>query len=81
MVTLNLVTDIEQVKRNIIQYNKELQEDQMNIRPNAIQQWYYIMELDMFGPSRYIGYQNVDIERYNNAFSLDGGKITYAMKK
>ncbi|MBO1626146.1 hypothetical protein [Bacillus arachidis] len=81
MGRLDLVTNIEQVKRNIIQYNKELQENKMTIRPNFIQQWYYIMELDMFGPSRYIGYQNVDILQYRDCHNLDGGKTTYAMKK
>ncbi|PEY34813.1 hypothetical protein CN354_16250 [Bacillus cereus] len=34
----------------------------------------------MFGPSRYISYQNVDILQYRTCHNLDGGKTTYAMK-
>ena len=81
MVNLNLVTNLNQVKQNLSQYNKELQEDKMTIRPNSIQQWYYIMDLDMFGPSRYIGYQDIDINKYNLSNMLDGGKTTKALSK
>jgi len=54
---------------------------EMTLRPNGVQQWYYMMELDIFGPSRYIGYQEIDINKYNRAYSLDGGKTTYALSE
>lgn len=81
MVRLQLVTHIDQVKQNLQQYNSELQNGQMSLNTNGVQQWYYIHELDLFGPSRYIGYADVTIKKHERAFSLSGGKTTQALNK
>lgn len=80
-IDLELVTDLEQVKKNLIQYNKELQNGEMTLRTNGVQQWYYVHELGLFGPSRYIGYIDINIQKHNKARELDGGKTTQAMSK
>lgn len=81
MVRLQLVTHIDQVKQNLHQYNSELQNGQMSLNTNGVQQWYYIHELDLFGPSRYIGYADVTIKKHERAWSLNGGKTTQALNK
>ncbi|WP_391203254.1 hypothetical protein [Psychrobacillus sp. L4] len=78
---LNLVTNLDQIKQNLKQYNHELQNGEMTLRTNGVQQWYYMMELDLFGPSRYIGYEGVTIHKHSQAFGLDGGETTRALNK
>ncbi|MEK4713573.1 hypothetical protein [Sporosarcina sp. FSL K6-5500] len=78
---LNLVTNLDQIKQNLKQYNHELQNGEMTLRTNGVQQWYYMMELDLFGPSRYIGYEGVTIHKHSQAFELHGGKTTSALNK
>lgn len=77
---LPTVSSVEEVRINICQYNEELAEGVMSLRTNGVQQWYYIEEIDLFGPSRYIGYKDVTIEKHKNAH-LDGGKTEGALKK
>jgi len=34
--------------------------------------WYYIKEIDMFGPNKYIGYKEINTSKYNRGYGLDG---------
>ena len=81
MVHLQLVTHIDQVKQNLQQYNSELQNGQMSLNTNGVQQWYYVHELGLFGPSRYIGYADITIQKHERAGRLDGGETTQALNK
>ncbi|QIC47155.1 hypothetical protein GAG94_08525 [Lysinibacillus sphaericus] len=81
MVRLQLVTNLEQVKQNLQQYNLELQNRQMSLNTSGVQQWYYIHELDLFGPSRYIGYADITIQKHERASYLNGGETTQALSK
>lgn len=81
MAHLEVVTTIDQVKQNLKQYNFELQNGEMTLSTNRVRQWFYIMELDLFGPSRYIGYQNITIQKHQQASHLDGGETNNALSK
>ncbi|MFS0576426.1 hypothetical protein AB1K83_12375 [Sporosarcina sp. 179-K 3D1 HS] len=81
MVHLQLVTHIDQVKQNLQQYHSELQSGQMSLNTNGVQQWYYVHELGLFGPSRYIGYADITIQRHERAGRLNGGETTQALNK
>lgn len=78
---LKLIENLDEVKRNIIQYNQELKEGRMHLGTNGVQQWYYIEEIDLFGPSRYIGYQDVTIEKHTRSSWLSGGETTKQINK
>lgn len=81
MVTLNLVGNIYQVKQNLEQYNLELKNDEMTLSPKQVEQWYYVHHLSLFGPSRYIGYADITIEKHRDADYLNGGETTQRLKK
>lgn len=81
MVHLQLVTTLDQVKQNLNQYNLELQNGEMTLSTNRVRQWFYSMELDLFGPSRYIGYQDITIQKHQQALHLDGGETNNALSK
>lgn len=81
MGTLNLVEHIQQVEKNLEQYNLELKNGEMTLSPKRVEQWYYIHDSNLFGPSRYIGYTDITIEKYMDADYLDGGETTQRLKK
>ncbi|MGE7662658.1 HNH endonuclease [Peribacillus sp. NPDC097197] len=79
-----LVEDVTEVKDNIRQFNNDISSDDELRRRflSRYRQWYYIAELDMFAPSKFIGYKNMNAYRYNNK---DGngadGRVTEAVLK
>ncbi len=81
MGTLNLVEHIQQVEKNLEQYNLELKNGEMTLSPKRVEQWYYIHDSNLFGPSRYIGYTDITIEKYMDADYLHGGETTQRLKK
>lgn len=78
---LQIVTTLDQVKKNLKQYNLELQNGEMILSTARVQQWFYIMELDLFGPSRYIGYEDITIQKHQQATNLDGWETTNALSR
>ncbi|MBT2663260.1 hypothetical protein J7E35_19710 [Bacillus sp. ISL-45] len=62
----DLVTSLAEVKSNIEQFNQDLkaQTDIVN-QLTQFKHWYYIPSIDSFGPSKYIGYKDMDTERYD----------------
>ncbi|MBB5174545.1 hypothetical protein [Texcoconibacillus texcoconensis] len=60
-----LVTSYDQVVQNVQQFNADL-ENETDIVTQLTQftHWYYFPELDMYGPSKFIGYQNMNTSRY-----------------
>lgn len=60
-----LVTSLREVVNNINQFNKDL-EDNTDITSQLTMfiHWYYIPDLNAFGPSKYIGYKNMNTPKY-----------------
>jgi 5-methylcytosine-specific restriction enzyme A len=77
-IKLPLVENIIEVLENIKTFNKELSNSQHLIRKlSSFKQWYYCSELDMFGPSMFIGYKKNTADEYergtsNNDRYMDG---------
>jgi hypothetical protein len=80
-----LIESLDEVKRNIIQFNRDVKENEEMRRRflSHFRQWYYIKELDMFAPSKYIGYKNMGANRYNNkdVAGTDGRKTEVELRK
>lgn len=76
------VTSHEEVKENVQQFNEDLKEG-LDIRTQLSQfrHWYYIHEIDMFGPSKYIGYKNMTTSKYNRGSGLDGRDTERILQK
>lgn len=68
-----LVTSYDQVVANVVQYNRELDLSEDVVTQVAqTQHWYYIPTFDMFGPSKYIGYKDMNCSFYNRGHRLTG---------
>ena len=83
--SLHLVENLEEVKLNIIQFNIDLKTNE-EMRKRFLPyftQWYYIYEIDMFAPSKFIGYKEMDGDKYNNkdGTGADGRKTEAILKK
>ncbi|WP_139904818.1 hypothetical protein [Clostridium thermarum] len=56
---LNLVDSLDDVLKNIEVFNKEItQSDELVGKLRNFRHWYYSRTLDMFAPSKFIGYKN-----------------------
>lgn len=78
-----LVENLYEVKRNIAQFNEDLVENEELRKKffSHFKQWYYIAELDMFAPSKYIGYKDMNGFKYNYKDPRMDGRKTEAVLK
>lgn len=85
MFLLNIVfvKNIREVKHNIERFNEEIdQSSPLNKKLKTFQQWYYVKELNLFAPSKYIGYQNMNAHLYEKVLPfLDGRETVEILKK
>jgi len=74
-----LVTSLKEVISNVEQFNKDLlEETDITSQLTQFKHWYYIPNLDSFGPSKYIGYKNMNTSKYargENKTGVDTEKI------
>ncbi|MGM8215922.1 hypothetical protein ACLIA0_10160 [Bacillaceae bacterium W0354] len=68
IVKYELVSTKQQVLDNVIRFNQELdyKNEQFLRFLSLYRQWYYFPELDLFGPSKFIGYKDMTAEKYIN---------------
>ncbi|QOR68260.1 hypothetical protein IM538_09210 [Cytobacillus suaedae] len=75
----NLVTEYNDVLINIYQFNEDLQNDEeVAAFLSQFKHWYYIPDLNMFGPSKYIGYKNMNSIVFNQGIQkseVETGKV------
>lgn len=77
-----LVTSVNEVLENIIQFNKDLkQETDIISQLSQFRHWYYIPQLDLFGPSKYIGYCKMNTEKYNRGSNKTGVDTEKVLKQ
>ena len=74
----DLVETIEEVEENIKRFNGDISSSEKFQKEilSTVQHWYYSEKLDAFGPSKFIGYKNMDFEKYfkyNRASYEEGG--------
>lgn len=74
-----LVNSLQEVVKNIEQFNKDLiAETNVVTQLTQFKHWYYIPCIDSFGPSKYIGYKDMNTIRYargRNKTGVDTEKI------
>jgi hypothetical protein len=75
----NLVTEYNDVLINIYQFNEDLRNDEeVSFYLSQFKHWYYIPDLNMFGPSKYIGYKNMNSIVFNQGIQkseVETGKV------
>ena len=79
-----LIDNLDEIKANIRSFNSALDQKQKGIVEKLSQfgHWYYSKELNMFGPSKFIGYKNMSAERYVNVYyHLTGTDTEKALEK
>ncbi len=88
-----LVNDYEEVVANVKQFHKDLENGSYMIdKLPQFKEWFYLPELDAFGPSKYIGFKQMNAVFYNNGHRtpeqkrigsrvLNGGASTYKLKE
>lgn len=83
MDSFRCVETLEQVKTNLMQFQVDIIENKEFRRRYFpyFRQWYYFEGLDMFAPSKYIGYQNMNAIRYIHKDPTTDGRLTEAVLK
>ncbi|RAV17803.1 hypothetical protein [Paenibacillus contaminans] len=68
-----LVTRIEEVVQNVKQFNEDLQNmTDIVSQLSQFKHWYYIPVVNLFGPSKYIGYKEMNTEKYDRGSRKTG---------
>lgn len=82
---LSTVKEINQVLKNIEQFNLDLKSNPLISRKlSQFKHWYYSPTLKMFGPSKYIGYKDMNSTKYIICLDytdFDGRVTEMALKK
>ncbi|HEY8344519.1 MAG TPA: C2H2-type zinc finger protein [Bacillota bacterium] len=88
-----LVDHYEEVVANVRQFNEDLKNGLYMIHKlSQFKEWFYFPELDAFGPSKFIGYKEMNAGFYNNghrtqeqkrigSMPLNGGKSTTRLER
>ena len=70
-----LVNDYEEVVANVKQFHKDLENSTYIVdKLSQFKEWFYIPELDAFGPSKYIGFKQMNAIFYNNGHRTEKQK-------
>ncbi|MEC5425869.1 hypothetical protein QGM71_20655 [Virgibacillus sp. C22-A2] len=77
-----LVTSLDEVVDNVKQFNQDLQ-DGLDVitQLSMFKHWYYIPNIDMFGPSKYIGYKNMNTLKYDRGKAKTGVDTEKVLKR
>src|SRR5699024_9781866 len=71
----HLVATLDEVETNIKQFNDDMINNTDIINQlSSFRHWCYSDRLKLFGPSKYIGYKNMNVELYDRGRGKDGGK-------
>jgi hypothetical protein len=84
MDSYTLVTSMQQVRENIIRFNKDLNEAEnadLAGQLSQFKQWYFDPASRLFGPSKFIGYAHMTAGRWRNkkGYHLNGGSTENAL--
>ncbi|WP_400162878.1 hypothetical protein ACAF76_008195 [Brevibacillus sp. TJ4] len=76
---LELVVDYEDIISNVKQFNIDIKNGEGFLlqRLSNFKHWYYIPEIDQFGPSKYIGYKDNNATKYTDYYYQGSdGRVT-----
>jgi predicted RNase H-like HicB family nuclease len=78
----DLVKSLDEVRASIRQFNADLERSaELAARLKMNRAWYYDPELDMIGPSKFIGYAGMTAERYLQEGAADGKQTEPVLKR
>lgn len=81
-MAVHLVDTVEQVREGIRRFNADLERrDELVARLTMNRAWYYDNEVDMVGPSKFIGYVGMTAERYIHEGALDGKQTEPVLRR
>ena len=68
--TFSLIGNISEIQTNMLTFNNALEKNEQEIirRLSQFGHWYYSNKLNMFGPSKFIGYRNMTVAKYTNLY-------------
>ncbi|MGE5484653.1 MAG: DUF3427 domain-containing protein [Ignavibacteriales bacterium] len=67
------VTEYAEVIKNVQRYYADLVDHSESIElPHHVSHWYYIPEIDAFGPAKFIGFKDMTAVKYNRGHRLPG---------
>jgi len=70
---LEFIETYNDLVENVKTFNECISSSDLLIsRLNQFRHWYYIVELDMFAPSKFIGYKGNNLKEYSFGSSVDG---------
>ena len=80
-----LIEDIAEVKINASTFNEALKNGNEELIDllTAFKIWYFFEDLNMFGPSKFIGYKKMNSDKYleHHTESMDGGVTERALRE
>lgn len=63
----------QEIIENVKQFNNDLKNSTDIVSQlSMFKHWYYVSEIGMFGPSKYIGYVDMNVGKYNRGKNKDG---------
>lgn len=75
-----LVESVDEAVMNVVRFNREIEYmDEMVSQLSQFRHWYYIESRNQFGPSKYIGYKDMDTFRYARGWGKDGRETEKAL--
>ncbi len=79
---VEFVSTYDDVVKNVQQFNADLHATQDIVTQlSMFRHWYYIPELDAFGPSKYVGYKDMNAERYGRGKDKDGRDTEVVLRR
>ncbi len=82
MKKFELVGNLQELGDNVVQFNDDLDnETELVEQLSQFAHWYYIDGLDLFGPSKFIGYKQMNTERYARGYAKNGGDTEKVLVK
>ncbi|MFD0828471.1 hypothetical protein ACT8ZR_22855 [Neobacillus sp. M.A.Huq-85] len=68
-----LVTSLEEVLENVKQFNEDLKnKTDIITQLSQFRHWYFIASINLFGPSKYIGYRAMSTKKYDRGSRKTG---------
>ncbi len=75
MRDIELVKSYQEARDNVVQFYKDLKHDSGLLKNlSRYRNWYYFPQLDMFGPSKFIGYRQMNAALYQVLQQVENNK-------
>jgi hypothetical protein len=78
-----LVRNLSEIRDNVFRFNAALNEGhELSGQLSQFRHWYYVPEIDAFGPSKFVGYRDAETASYKETkFDKDGRETEHALRQ